>query len=137
MSTPAQRKVPNQQTTWAALSPRVEEFSDWQQRTAGKYASKDTELLVYLSDQLGLEEERIKRSRFKHPVLNHPVLGLLDYMSASNNRMKELCYAYLAIAVAADSEPAKKLIAGQRLTPELHPDYVASTNCYGTLGEQA
>lgn len=119
-------KLPNQKTTWGALSSSVEEFSDWQKRTRGSYGSESAELLVYLSDQLNSEGAALKGSTF-----NHPVLGLLSYMSANNNRMQELLFAYLALAVANDCEPARKLIAGQRLKGDLHPDYVAATCCYG------
>lgn len=122
-------KLPNQKTTWGALSVSVEEFSDWQSRTQGRYASESAELLAYLSDQLKVEGAALKGSTF-----NHPVLGLLSYMSTSNNRMQELLFAYLALTVANDCEPARKLIAGQRLKGGLHPEYVAATCCYGPQG---
>lgn len=119
-------QLPNQQATWGALSTSVEEFSSWQQRTGDSYATEEAELLCYLSDQLKQEGATLVGTKF-----NHPVLGLLSFMSESNNRMNELLFAYLAIAVAGDSTPAKKLIAGQRLTIGLHPEYVAATRCYG------
>jgi hypothetical protein len=126
MNVNAQGQLPNQKMTWSAHSASVEEFADWQQRTAGNYASEDTELLVYLSDQLKIEGGALTGMK-----LNHPVLGLLSYASESNNRLQEFLFAYLAIVVANDTQPAKKLIAGQRLKLKLHPDYVASTHCYG------
>ena len=124
MTTAAQ--LPNQQVTWAKLSKYVEEFSDWQKRQKGQWADENTELLVYLQDQLQLEGKALHGGSF-----NHQVLGLLSYMSETNNRMQEMLFAYLAIAVAGDVQPAKKLVAGQRLTGGLHPEYVASTKCYG------
>lgn len=125
----AEIQLPNQKTTWGALSASVEEFSDWQKRTNRKYGSEASELMAYLSDQLNAEGAELRGSTF-----NHPVLGLLSHMSEKNNRMQELLFAYLALAVAKDSDPAKKLIAGQRLAGALHPDYVAMTCCYGPQG---
>lgn len=125
-ATSSERGAANQKTTWGALSTSVEEFTDWQQRTRGNYGSESSELLAYLADQLGAEGADLRGRAF-----NHPVLGLLSHMSANNNRMQELLFAYLALAVANDTEPAKKLINGQRLTGGLHPDYVAATSCYG------
>lgn len=123
-------QLPNQKTTWAALSASVEEFTDWQKRTNRRYGSESSELMAYLSDQLGAEGAELRGS-----ALNHPVLGLLSHMSEKNNRMQELLFAYLALAVANDRDPAKKLIAGQRLAGGLHPDYVAATCCYGPQGQ--
>ena len=118
--------LPTQQVTWAALSDSIEEFSDWQKRTGGEFSSDEAELLSYLTDQLQVEGAPLAGTHF-----NHPVLGLLSHMSERGNRMQELLYAYLAIAVGQDCEPAKRLIAGQRLQSGLHPDYVAETKCYG------
>lgn len=118
--------LPNQEATWAGLSGVVEEFSAWRQRTNRRYASEDAELLCYLGNQLKAEGAPLVGAR-----TNHPVLGLLSYMSESNNRMQELLLAYLSLAVARDSEPAQKLIAGQRLHVGLDPSYVAATCCYG------
>lgn len=119
-------QLPNQQDTWRNLSKSVEEFSDWQKRTDGKWADERTELLVYLQDQLKLEGKTLNGGSF-----NHQVLGLLSYMSEKNNRMQEMLYAYLSIAVAGDISLAKKFVAGQRLAVGLHPEYVAETQCYG------
>ncbi|MOA41460.1 hypothetical protein D3C78_1634220 [compost metagenome] len=55
-------------------------------------------------------------------------------MSESNNRMQELMLAYLTLAVEGNSQPARKLIAGQRLHTGLHLDYIAATRCYGIQG---
>lgn len=118
--------LPNQLATWAELSGVVEEFPDWQQRTDRIFTDEHTELLVYLMDQLQAESE----SLIGNP-LNHPVLGLLSHMSSKNNRMRELLFAYLAIVLSQDLEPARKLTAGQRLQIDLHPEYVAATCCYG------
>lgn len=118
--------LPSQRATWAKLSSAVEEFDAWQQRTNRRYASEDAELLCYLTDQLQAEGASLAGVQ-----INHPVLGLLSHMSESNNRMQELVLAYLSLAVAGDSQPAKKLIAGERLHVGLHPDYVAATRCYG------
>ena len=118
--------LPNQQVTWGALSDSIEEFSDWQKRADREFASDDAELLAYLGEQLKAEGAPLVGARF-----NHPILGLLSHMSEEGNRMQELMYAYLAIAVAQDCEPAQRLIAGQRLRAGLHPDYVAQTQCYG------
>ncbi|MCO8310908.1 hypothetical protein [Pseudomonas mandelii] len=46
------KSLPNQITTWVALSTVVEEFSVWQQRTDRKFADESTEFLAYLMDQL-------------------------------------------------------------------------------------
>lgn len=119
-------ELPNQTATWAGLSGAVEEFSAWRQRTNRRYDSEDTELLCYLSDQLKVEGAALVGGS-----MNHPVLGLLSYMSESNNRMQELLLAYLSLAVARDSGLAQKLIAGQRLHVGLDPSYVAATRCYG------
>lgn len=117
--------LPNQQVTWGALSDSIEEFSDWQKRASREFASAEAELLAYLTDQLQAEAAPLVGARF-----NHPVLGLLSHMSKKGNRMQELMYAYLAITVAQDCEPAQRLIAGQRLQPGLHPDYINETQCY-------
>lgn len=122
-------KLPNQKSTWGAISTRVEEFDAWQERTRNTYCSEDTALLCYLGDQLKAEGEPLIGAR-----MNHPVMGLISYMSASNSRMQELMYAYLAIVVEQNMEPARKLVAGQRLRRGLHPDYVAATRCYGADG---
>lgn len=119
--------LPNQLTTWSGLSTVVEEFSAWQRRTGKRYASEETELLSYLMDQLEAESGPLVGA-----PIEHPVLGLLSYMSIRNNRMRELLYAYLAIVVTADVGPARKLIAGQRLAAKLLPAYVTATRCYGT-----
>ena len=118
--------LPNQTVTWANLSGVVEEFSDWQLRTDRKFSDEHTELLAYLMDQLQAESESLTGS-----PLNHPVLGLISHMSSKNNRMRELLFAYLAIVLSQDLEPARKLITGQRLQLHLHPEYVAATCCYG------
>jgi len=118
--------LPNQISTWGALSAVVEEFSVWQQRTDRKFADESTEYLSYLMDQLEVESEPL----ISKP-LNHPVHGLLSHMSSKNNRMRELLFAYLAIVLSDDREPARKLIAGHRLQLDLAPEYVAETCCYG------
>lgn len=122
-------KLPCQRTTWAKLSSAVEEFDAWQQRTDRRYACEETELLCYLADQLRAESASLENVR-----LGHPVLGLLSHMSESNNRMQEFLLAYLSLAVARDSQPARRLIAGQRLHVGLDPSYVAATRCYGAQG---
>jgi len=119
--------LPNQRTTWAKLSSAVEEFNEWKQRTDRRHASEEAELLCYLADQLRAEGASLEGVK-----INHPVLGLLTHMSESNNRMQELLFAYLSIVVSMDCEPARKLIAGQRLHVGLHPAYVAETRCYGS-----
>lgn len=120
------KTLSNQANTWAALSAVVEEFSTWQQRTGKQCADERTELLAYLSDQMGDESEPLMAN-----PLNHPVLGLLSHLSRQNNRMRELLFAYLAIVLSHDCEPARRLIAGHRLQRDLHSDYVAATRCYG------
>jgi hypothetical protein len=117
-----QNELPNQKVTWGAP---IEEFTEWKQRLGCKYASENTEFLAYLSDQLKIEGASLIGVQF-----NHPVLSLLSHMNEFNNRMQELLLAYLSIVVLGDIQPSKKLIAGQRLTYGLHPDYVASTHCY-------
>jgi len=124
------KSLPNQITTWVALSTVVEEFAVWQQRTDRKFADESAEFLAYLMDQLEAESEPL----IGQP-LNHPVHGLLSHMSSKNNRMRELLFAYLAIVLSQDCEPARKLIAGQRLQLGLHPEYVAATCCYGETSE--
>lgn len=118
--------LPNQSVTWAELSCVVEEFSEWQQRSDRKFSDEHTELLAYLMDQLQAESESLTGS-----PLNHPVLGLISHMSSKNNRMRELLFAYLAIVLSQDLEPARRLTAGQRLQLYLHPEYVTATCCYG------
>lgn len=117
--------LPNQVSTWEKLSDSVEEFSEWQQRTEGKFASVEAELLTYLADQLRAESRSLEDVEF-----NHPVMGLLSHMSEQNNRMRELLLAYLSITVTGDIGPAQRIIAGQRLQVGLCPDYVAVTQCH-------
>lgn len=122
-------QLPNQTSTWGAISSHVEEFDAWQERTRNTYCSEDAALLCYLGDQLKAEGDPLVGAR-----MNHPVMGLISHMSASNSRMQELMYAYLAIVVEQNLEPARKLVSGQRLRRGLHPDYVAATRCYGVDG---
>lgn len=116
----------NQSNTWKDLSSSVEEFETWKQRTQSGCADEKTELACYLQDQLLAESKSISDIKF-----NNPAMGLINYMSETNNRMRELMLAYLSIVVAGDDSSAKKLIAGQRLQIGLNPEYVASTCCYG------
>ncbi|MPQ69328.1 hypothetical protein [Pseudomonas sp. MWU12-2323] len=122
--------LPNQIATWVALSTVVEEFPVWQQRTGKEFADESTEYLAYLMDQLEAEGASLTGK-----PISHPVLGLLSHMSRKNNRMRELLFAYLAIVLSMDCEPARKLIAGQRLELGLHHEYVAVTCCYGATTE--
>lgn len=63
--------------------------------------------------------------------LNNPILGLVSHLGEANNRAQELRYAYLALTVAGEQGPAQRVLNGQRLNLNLHPDYVERTRCYG------
>tara|TARA_R110001592_G_scaffold47952_4_gene151518 strand:+ start:1862 stop:2470 length:609 start_codon:yes stop_codon:yes gene_type:complete len=124
-------ELPNQTTTWANLTNHLETFEDWCERDTRKYQSESSKLLVYLSDQLKVEGQSL-------PTFNHPVLGMLSHMSEGATRLQELMLAYLTLAVTGDDRPALKLIWGQRLNPNLHPEYVEATQCYAgdDLGDE-
>lgn len=118
-------KLPNQNFTWDGISNAVVDFDDWKKQTNSKHANPEAELLSYLTDQIAAEEGALTGKK-----LNGPATGLLSYMSESNNRMQELMYSYLAIVLANDCTPARRLINGYRLNQSLHPSYVANTQCY-------
>lgn len=116
-------QLPNQSTTW---DRPIEPFDAWRERQAASFVSEATAIACYLQDQLRQEGQTME-------VLsqNSPILGLVSYLGESNNRAQELLYAYLALTVAGDQGPARSVLAGQRLNPNLHPDYVERTRCYG------
>lgn len=116
-------ELPNQTSTWGRP---IESFEAWQAKQGRAFASETTAIVCYLQDQLRLESEDIKNVSF-----NNPVLGLLSHLGESNNRALELLYAHLALSVSGDVGPARRLLAGLRLNPNLHPEYVERTRCYG------
>lgn len=118
-------QLPNQTTTWGRP---IESFEDWNARESQRFnfASEMGALQAYLTDQLKVESADMVGLRF-----NHPILGLVAHLGERDNRARELLYAYMALTVAGDAGPAHALIAGQRLNPHLHDEYVARTCCYG------
>lgn len=121
--------LPSQSDTWAGISNTVEEFDVWKKRTMS-FDNEEAELLPYLLEQMVAEAKPLADIKF-----NNPVAGLINYMSETNNRMRELMFAYLSIVVAGDDGLAKKLIAGERLQIGLNTDYIAATCCYGKQPE--
>lgn len=123
--------LPNASATWGKP---IEAFEAWHARTTPKGASLEVDQFLYLTEQLKEEGFSLRDVRF-----NHPLLGLLNHLGEGQQRARELLYAYLAYAVAGEAEPMQRVITGERLQPDLHPDYVAATACYGettTLGRQ-
>lgn len=116
-------QLPNQSTTWGY---QIESFDAWRERQASSFVSDATAIGGYLQDQLRGESEGMKDITF-----NNPILGMVSYLGEANNRAQELLYAYLALTVAGDQGPARRVLDGQRLNPNLHPDYVERTCCYG------
>lgn len=116
-------QLPNQSSTWGRP---IEPFDAWCERQAGTFVSETTAIGYYLQEQLSQETEGMKQVSF-----NNPILGLVSYLGEAKNRAHELLYAYLALTVGGDEAPARRLLAGQRLNPHLHPDYVERTRCYG------
>lgn len=94
-------------------APRVLDqnaFALWKQAQTSQYSSEEGELAGFLTDQLRKQGSVLVGSHF-----NHPVLGLISYMSEKDFRLQELMLAYLALTVSGDITPAKRLLAGQRL----------------------
>lgn len=85
-------------------------FAVWRQDQTCQFSSEETELVMFLLDQLRQRGNTLVGLRF-----NHPVLGLISHMSEKDFRMQELLLAYLALTVSGDSGPVKRLLAGQRL----------------------
>ncbi|MGC0155255.1 hypothetical protein ACPRNU_22575 [Chromobacterium vaccinii] len=115
--------LPNPSRTWGKP---IETFEAWHARVQPKGANPETDQLLYLTEQLREEGNVLREMHF-----NHPLLGLLSQLSEQMPRTRELLYAYLAYVVADDAEPMQRAIAGQRLQPDLHPEYVTATACYG------
>ena len=120
--------LPNQSTSWGR---RIEEFHEWKARVAPKCDAELTELVLYLSDQLVIEGAALHELKF-----NAPLLGMVNYLGEHNLRARELMLAYLTLVVSGNDVPARLLVAGQRLQPRLHPEYVERTRCYGVAGDQ-
>lgn len=109
-------QLPNQNTSWGLP---IESFEAWRERQTASFVSEATAICRYLQDQLRQESEGIRQVSF-----NDPILGLVSYLGEADNRAQELLYAYLALTVAGDQGPAQRVLTGQRLNPNLHPDYV-------------
>lgn len=56
--------------------------------------------------------------------------SLSGFSKAGNTLQAEIAMAYFSLVLCDDNTLANKFIKGQRLVPNLHPDYVARTNCY-------
>lgn len=116
-------QLPYQSTTWGHP---IESFDTWRELQAASFVSEATAICCYLQDQLRGESESMKQITFKNPIL-----GLVSHLGEFNNRAQELLYAYLALTVAGDQGPARRVLDGQRPNLNLHPDYVERTRCYG------
>ncbi len=57
--------------------------------------------------------------------------SLSGFSQAGNTLQAEIAMAYFALVRCGDSTLADKFIIGHRLVPNLHPDYVIRTRCYG------
>lgn len=57
--------------------------------------------------------------------------SLSGFSPSGNSLQAEIAMAYFSLALCGDSTLANKFIKGHRLVPNLHPDYVARTRCYG------
>lgn len=57
--------------------------------------------------------------------------SLSGFSQAGNTLQAEIAMAYFALVRCGDSTLADKFIRGHRLIPNLHPNYVARTRCYG------
>lgn len=112
--------LPEQSLTWGW---EVESYEDWQTRQDHGFSSECTALLMYLSEQLRIEGDKL-------PEYNHSVLGMLNDSSLVGCRVQELLFAYLALKLSEDNGPALEIIRGQRLMKNLHPEYVDRTHCY-------
>lgn len=116
-------ELPNQQSTWKALCGDIETFESFLVRAGnGLAGNRDSQIFQYLVDQL--------RGHGLNVMATHPIIGLFNHFSENDPRGGELAYAYLAY-VHGDPLPGRKLVAGYRLSPNLHPDYIATTRCYG------
>jgi len=116
-------QLPNQSVTWGR---DIVSFDAWLAGSESLYASRAAALVGYLQAQIIAASPELVGREF-----HHAALGVVAHLSLHNNRAQELLYAYLALTVGGDPEPANKLIAGHRLNPNLHPEYVQATRCYG------
>lgn len=116
-------QLPHQAMTW---DRPIESFEDWKAKQTATFASEKAALVSYLHAQLKSESAEMGKVEFTNPIL-----GLVSYLGETNNRAQELLYAYLALTVSDDVGPARAVIAGRRLNPHLHPEYVERTRCYG------
>lgn len=116
--------LPNQTTTWAGISNKVQEFHEWEKTYPFNCADEHTKLACYLIDQIKAESRNLMD-------FNHPVLGLISFMNEQNNRLQELLLAYLTLTVTGDNSHALALIKGERLHINLNTSYVNATKCYG------
>jgi hypothetical protein len=57
--------------------------------------------------------------------------SLSGFSQSGNTLQAEIAMAYFALVRCGDSALANKFIKGYRLVPNLHPDYVSKTLCYG------
>lgn len=57
--------------------------------------------------------------------------SLSGFCQSGNTLQAEIAMAYFALTLCGDSTLANKFIKGHRLVPDLHPEYVARTHCYG------
>lgn len=118
-------KLPNQSTTWGRP---IEEYDDWKKRQTYVFASEAVALGSYLQEQLKEEGKGLPKLKF-----NNILVGLPEWLGENHNRAQELLYAYLALTVERNELPAMRIVQGIRLTPGLHPDYVARTRCYSDV----
>lgn len=107
--------LPNIKTTWAPMGIDVEPFDEWLIRQERSFISSELAKMKYL-DELYL-------TRLNH--LSKSLIGDSCFFA------KEVRLACDQLTIMHNSTYADKLIRGERLSPNLHEEYVKKTSCYG------
>jgi hypothetical protein len=102
-------------TTWESLGVDVPDFHQWMIDKESKFSSQSTAKLAYLSSLYQ------QRKDFVSPSLIGDTCPFA----------MEVRLACDQLSITGDSTYADRLIRGERLNPNLHPDYIAKTKCHG------
>lgn len=104
--------------TWASLGINLPNFWEWLSDQDSTFSTDAAAKLAYLAWLYS------QRAAF----VSQSLIG--DCCPFA----KEVRLACDHLSVTGDETYADRLIRGERLNPNLHPDYVAITGCYGASG---
>lgn len=119
----SEAKLPNPSETWGRDLPQ---FESWKNNKDYTFNSEDAALFIFLHELMRSEQVVVSRD-----VLSDIASAVTETETLHQCFIGELLYAYLALSVAGDSNPARLFVVGHRLCPGLHADYVHRTRCYG------